>query len=100
MITTTTSLDDFKAACWNTCLSAVAVKKRSKTFGELCDDPQGHGLLVHPTARIGEIRNNSELYALVRRYETVTVRGHGWEGETPFVWHGTPEDFIETWEGD
>lgn len=93
-------MQEFRAACCDTAFGAVAVKKRGKTFMELCEDDQGHGVIVHPAVRMGDVHNDSELHALVRRYETVTVRGHGWEGETPFVWHGTPEDFIETWIGD
>jgi len=40
------------------------------------------------------------LYRLIVGNDEVIVRGHGWEGEKPFVWKGDGHEFHATWEID
>lgn len=91
---------EFSEACLDTPIGAVAVKKRGKSFDELVDDDYGHGVLVDPRVTVGMINGPDELAGIMNyRWpnKLVTVRGHGWGHEVPFVWTGTTKEFNETW---
>ncbi len=95
-----TDQEHFMAAVMDTPMGAVCVKKRGKTLQELFDDEYGHGVLVRPAIVVGMVHGPEELGRMLRedyKEPFVTVRGHGWDMEKPFVWCGTTEQFNATW---
>jgi hypothetical protein len=87
----------FMEAALDTCFDAICVKRRAKSMRELFDDPMGHGILVKPYVARGPAAV-AALHQAMRSHEgEVMVRGHGWLGETPFVWTGTADEFRQNW---
>lgn len=99
----------FGQAALDTPMDAVCVKKRGKNLEQLCADPYGHGKIVHPPihqqatrAAMSQDHADAMLYdAIMDAFHSdrgmVTVRGHGWGFEEPFVWTGTLQEFKRTW---
>lgn len=88
---------EFMEAALDTPFGAVCVKKRGKPMRELFDDPHGHGILVKPFVERGPAADVALQQTMRSFHPVVVVRGHGWCGETPFVWTGTSDEFRKTW---
>ena len=84
-------------------LSVPTDALRVKTKARLARDGTPHcGLILWPDVFIGDVKNNAELCAFIREHavETACVVGHGTFGLDMFVWIGSIEEFLNTWEGD
>jgi hypothetical protein len=105
MITEITLTTVFQVAVMGTCLGAVSVKKKT---ARITSPMSEFGIVVSPTVTVDMIRKNNPLgthegannalYSLIdsKHPIIVTVRAHGWAGETN-VWQGDVQDFKENW---
>ena len=89
-----TNSKTFADACLDTAFGAVCVKSRDYNAGHQ------FGRIVAPVITQGMITDIDALYRLIVGNDEVIVRGHGWEGEKPFVWKGDGHEFHATWEID
>jgi len=85
----TENMQEFSAACMDTAFNAICVKSRDRNA------KYQFGKIVSPD----DIRWFAGRF-LIEGSPEIKVRGHGWDGETMFVWTGTPDEFNETWEID
>lgn len=91
-------MKDFTAACLITPINALCVKRVGSNIAD--SGKYDYGMMVSPAITQGETDSDGHLRQLVSNCGKATVRGHGWPGETPFVWTGTAQEFNETWIGD
>lgn len=92
---------EFMEAWLDTPFYTVALRKRGTNIAT-ADVSRDFGVLVAPAVDTRETKfdHREALSALIRQLSpaaVIKVRGHGWSGETPMVWSGSPDEFIETW---
>ena len=89
---------DFGQACMDTPFNTPSVKRKGVNIAN-ADPSFDFGLLVSPAICRSEISTCEALGQMIAEMNpaTVVIRGHGWPGETPFVWRGTAAEFNEQW---